>query len=558
MTELQVDPNSTGPMSKTTAAILICLVCVPIMFWNLNGRDLWAPDEPRFAQIAREMVRSGDWVVPRMNGQEVALLPPLTYWLVALPSTVAGDVTEFTARVPLAVLGLAGVFAVFCLGNRMFGCRVGLFSALILATSFKYLWQTRWLQADMVLATFDLLALLFFYWAFTAERRKWIGYHLFCICIGLAVLAKGPVGVVLPGLVILPLLTWTRSWPRIREMWVPTGIVAFLVIVLPWYVAVGLRGGGDFLHEVVIKHNFGMFFETWSHKQPIWYYVPHVFWLMMPWSLFIFPALLNPVSEEERDHRRFLLCWVVTQFVFFSISEAKQEKYLLPMLPAVAILIGKCWADYIDGHLSLRLRKVMTVLTAITAVQLIVAGPAIAVISRLKLPHILGLGVVSGAIFLAGGILLLAFLWQGRLKYALISLVVFCFVVHVLRVGWIMPSFDVLKSARDFCSKVNDFAREDEPVGIYGVKYRQIGAYCFYLDRRVKTFENEKEDFVQALLEEEMLAPDQFLCIVRDSYLPFLLGWRPNLSVLHSQRIGHRLMHLISNGKQPRKGVPGP
>ncbi|MEW6359414.1 MAG: glycosyltransferase family 39 protein [Planctomycetota bacterium] len=554
--ESPTDQTNLNFMRPAAALILVLVVSVPIMFWNLGGRDLWAPDEPRFAQIAREMVRSGDWIVPRMNGQEVALLPPMTYWLVAIPSAIAGDVTEFTARLLIAVMGLVGVFATFFLGKRMFGCRVGLFSALILATSFKYLWQARWLQADMPLAAFVTMALLFFYCGFTAERRKGLYYHLFCVCMGLAFLAKGPLGVVLPGLVIIPFLTWTWSWRRITEMRIPTGILTVLVIVAPWYMAVGLLAGKDFLREIIIKHNFGMFFETWSHKEPFHFYIPHAFWLMTPWALFLFPALFHPASEEEKNHRRFLLCWVVIQFLFFTASQAKQEKYLLPIFPAAAILIGRCWTDYIAGRLGRRLRTAMKTITGLMALLFIVAGPALAIGARVRLSFLFGHSLVLAALLLAGGIVILAFLWRNRLGWCFVLLVGSCLATHLFCAGWMMPRFNALKSAREFCNRARRVAGENDPIGIYGINYRQIGAYCFYLDRPIRIFEDENEDFVQAKMEEMFKAPTRAFCIVKDDYLPSLQG-SPNITVavLFADEVGHRRVYFTSNQKESNEGA---
>ncbi|NOZ22555.1 MAG: glycosyltransferase family 39 protein [Planctomycetes bacterium] len=560
-------------MRRRTALILILAVTAPLLFVNLGGRDFWAPDEPRFAQIAREMVRSGDWIVPRMNGQNVALLPPMTYWLVALPSALHGDVTEFTARLPMAVMGLIGVLATFTLGRRMYGTPVGVFSAVILATSFKYLWQARWLQADMPLTAFTTLAILFFYCGFHAERRKWVFYHLFCAAMGLAVLSKGPLGVVLPGLVILPYLTFTRNWGRVREMHIPTGILLFLAIVLPWYLAVGFSGGRAFLREVVIRHNFGMFFHTWSHKKPVWFYLPHVFWLTMPWALFLFPALVHIIRQKEnREQKIFLVSWMIAQFVFFTASDAKQEKYLLPLLPAVALITGKAWADYIAGTMADRIRKTMAAITLLTAGVLLLVGlvgpivPAVLVhmgkyTADIERIVITALPITS---ILIGAAIPILFILRKQTRAAFVSLVVLCVGLHLYRVGVIMPEFNLIKSARGFCTKVKRLAAPGEPIGIFGIAFRQTGAYLFYTDRPLVMFENEESQIFERGAKHFSIekfrqffeSPRRALCIVKDQYLSMLkkdCEMPPRLLLEH--KVGHRMVYLISNEKGPQGPV---
>lgn len=566
-------PGPSAPELRTaTAVILLLLVALPLFLVNLGGRDLWAPDEPRFAQIGREMVRSGNWIVPRMNGLDVALLPPMTYWLVALPSALRGDVNEFTARVLIAGTALAGALATFFLGRRMYGCRVGLLSAVVLVTSFKYLWQARWLQADMPLAAFVTLALLFFYCGLTSERRKGACYHLFCVFMALGVLSKGPLGVVLPGLVIVPYLTLTRSWGRVREMRIPTGAALFVLIVVPWYIAVGLSGGRSFLYEVVVRHNFGMFFKTWSHKEPVYFYLPHIFWLMMPWALFLFPALGHVIAQKEnRGPKVFLLSWLVVQFLFFTASDAKQEKYLLPLLPAAAIVIGKGWADFIAGTMGARSRKAMLAICVATLAALVLAGlagpvaPAVLVALGKYTPEMATLTAISLPL---ASILVLAaaplfFTLRGELGRAFASLVILSMAAFLYAHGVAMDRFDSFKSARTFCKDTVEQMGPDEPLGIFGVPYRQTGAYVFYTDRplvlfetgRDLVFEEKKEQFDTKRLKEFLDSPNRALCIVCDDMIP-LLRESMKFEILLTEDVGHRRMHLISNGNPPQKGPP--
>ena len=544
-------------MKTSTALLLILLVAAPLLFVNLGGRGLWAPDEPRFAQIGREMVRSGNWIVPRMNGQDVALLPPLTYWLVAIPSRIAGDVNEFTARCLIATCGLLGVLAVFFLGKRLFGTTVGLLSALVLATSHQYLWQSRWLQSDMPLVVSVTAALTFFYHGLTSERHKRLFYRFFCLCMGLGVLAKGPLAVVLPGLVILPYIVVTRSWRRLGEMCIPTGILVFLIVVVPWYVAVGFWGGREFLHEVVVKHNFGMFFDTWSHKKPFYFYIPHIFWLTMPWALFILPAAWHVARREGRGQETaFVLCWLIVPFLFFSYSEAKQGKYLAPIFPAASIVVGKAWRDFITGAMGARMRRVMTVVTVLVAAQFLLAAPVLPLVVRHVEP-ILFVPCLGLSLFFALAVVPLVLVLRRRPAATFAAFVGLCLAVHLFRVSVVMPRFNVFKCARQVCDEIGRLADEDDAIGIFGIKYRQIGGYRFYLDRPIEVFEDEQEKLDQDTLRARFNSPQRLFVIVKDEYLSYL-ELDPAIKIEHllEFEVGHTKAHVISNGKAVEKGVP--
>ncbi|MEK7242283.1 MAG: glycosyltransferase family 39 protein, partial [Planctomycetota bacterium] len=183
-------------------ALLVSL-CIVLFFFNLGGRDLWAPDEGEYAQISQEMLDTGDWVIPRMNDQPTAQKPPLFNWAVAIISLPLGRVTEVTARLPSALGGLAGVLATYWLGKTLYGNRrTALFSALVLATTPIYFHQARWVQVDMLLCAFVTLSLSLFYYGYTNPGARQKAFLLGSFCMGLGVLTKGPMAIVLPYLTI--------------------------------------------------------------------------------------------------------------------------------------------------------------------------------------------------------------------------------------------------------------------------------------------------------------------------------------------------------------------
>ncbi|MCB7128984.1 MAG: glycosyltransferase family 39 protein, partial [Candidatus Brocadiales bacterium] len=309
-------------------SLIILVVFSLIMFFlNLGGRDLWAPDEGQYAQISQEMIETGEWIIPHLNGTPTAQKPPFFNWAVSVLSLPAGRVTELTARLPSAIMGMVGVLAVYWLGMGLFGRRTGLLSALILATSPIYFHQARWVQVDMVYSTFVCLTLVCFYYGYVNEtdRRKY--FLLGTVFMSLGTLSKGPAAIVVPGLVILLFLVLRKRLREFLTRDLLLYLVVCIILISPWYIFVYLKAGTDFAWEVIVKHNFYMFFETWSHKRPFYYYFMNLPWEFFPWIVFLPAAILNMLSkDEERDQRLFLFVWFIGMFCFFSLSQAKQGK----------------------------------------------------------------------------------------------------------------------------------------------------------------------------------------------------------------------------------------
>ncbi len=345
------------------------------MLCALSGRGFWDPDEPRFAVVAREMLERGDWIVPRFNGEPLALLPPLTYWSSALASLPAGDVTPFSARAGVGAFALLALAATAVFD----GGRAGAWAALALLASAKFLHQAQYLQADMLLVGAQTAALVGFWRAYTAERHRaaWLaaGY----VGVALGILAKGPLGALLPGAIFGLFLLWKRDLRALGRMGSAWGVPLVAALVVPWYAAACARGGEAFCRELLVKQNLTMFFDTWSHSQPVWYYALQLPWMFLPWTLALPFALrgLRPASDDTR----LLVVWVLFTFVFFSASEAKQAKYLLAITPPLAILVGR-WIARSD----LRARPAAGAVAAVLGLALLARWIAAPRADTFKLP----------------------------------------------------------------------------------------------------------------------------------------------------------------------------
>jgi 4-amino-4-deoxy-L-arabinose transferase-like glycosyltransferase len=325
---------------------LFALLAVFALAWfcNLGVRHLVKPDEGRYADIPREMVASGDWLTPRLNGYKYFEKPPLQYWATAA-SFVAFGMNEWTARLWPGLTGFLGVLLVYWAGNRLFAPPAGLLGAAVTASCTLYAIVGHLLTLDMAL-TFFMSASVFAFAVAQQEpgepgRRRWM--LLAWAAMALAVLTKGLAGVVLPVGAAGVYILLHRDWKLLSRLVLLRGGLLFLAIAAPWFVLVSLVNP-EFPHFFFIHEHFERFLTREHDRyQPPWYFLPVLLVGILPWIVSLFPALRRAwVSSRGSGFyaQRFLLVWCVVVFVFFSASDSKLVSYILPLFPALALLIG--------------------------------------------------------------------------------------------------------------------------------------------------------------------------------------------------------------------------
>lgn len=326
---------------------LLMLAVVVIWFGNLEYRKLIKPDEGRYAEIPREMVVSGDWITPRLNDLKYFEKPPLQYWATAVAYEVFGQ-HQWTSRLWAALTGLAGVLLAWFTGTRLFGREAGLYAALILGSSSLYALMAHVNTLDMGVTFFITLGIFSLLLAqqetVARSRRNWM--LLAWAAMALAVLSKGLMGVILPGAALFLYSVLNRDWRIwLRMHWVG-GLLMFLLVAAPWFVLV-MRANPEFFQFFFIHEHFERFTtKVHGRYQPWHYFVPVLLFGMLPWTLLMADALLRTWRGSAAQARtfcteRFLLVWAVFIYFFFSISSSKLPSYLLPMFPALALLMGK-------------------------------------------------------------------------------------------------------------------------------------------------------------------------------------------------------------------------
>lgn len=345
-------------MARTTAAtnfrwpfwLLLGLFAL-VWFGTLDYRHLVKPDEGRYAEISREMAINGDWVTPRLNGIKYFEKPPFQYWMTAIAYQAFG-VNEWTARLWTALSGFLGILVVWFAGARLFGRSAGTLSALFLATNLYYVALGHINTLDMGLTFFLTLSAVGFLLAQrespgTPPERYWM-----LIAWGAAagaVLSKGLIGIVIPSasLVIYSLLN--RDFTPWRRLYVLPGLLIFLCLAAPWFIAVTMRNP-EFPHFFFIHEHFQRFTSTIHRRaEPPWYFLPILLIGLVPWIPLALTGIVSacraPLRTGEFSSQRFLLVWCAFVLLFFSISGSKLPAYLLPLFPVLALLLGPFLAN---------------------------------------------------------------------------------------------------------------------------------------------------------------------------------------------------------------------
>jgi 4-amino-4-deoxy-L-arabinose transferase-like glycosyltransferase len=315
-------------------------------FAGLGRGAIGDNDEAFYAESAREMVESGDWVTPHFNYEPRFQKPALYYWLTAALFAVVGP-GEFSARFFAALAGVGLVLVTTACGRRWYDESVGLLAGAIAATSFGYFALARMSLPDLPLAFFVTCAIWAAFVA-TLERernpRKWL--LLAATAAALGFLMKGPLAVVVPALVVVPILLMERRSYNVQFSDLVIASVLFLVVAAPWYVAMWVQHGTEYLVGFFVGDNFERFATArYNDPRPWWFYAPILAGGLLPWTPLTL-AWLSPVSQFAARRRDVgtvdlrLLLWALLPLAFFTLSVGKQPRYILPVLPPVAILLA--------------------------------------------------------------------------------------------------------------------------------------------------------------------------------------------------------------------------
>ncbi|MCX8116825.1 MAG: glycosyltransferase family 39 protein [Desulfobacterota bacterium] len=546
---------------------LLLALCFVLFFVNLGQWDLWNPDEPRYAQVAREMVHRGDWILMHFNGERYGDKPPLFFWLIALSSFLWNGFTSFSVRFPSAFFATLTVLLTFLLGRRLFSTRTGFISGLVLATSLEFAYLATRANIDATLTFFTTAAFFCFvkwHWemtppsqgergdpmgpSFRQNQREGEGSLLifgFYIAMALATLTKGPVGFILPLLVSLAYLAVRRDWDGIKRMRLLPGMILFLLIVFAWYGPALLKGGKEYFNETILLHTVDRFAKGSSHIRPFYYYLYNFPADFLPWIFFLPGALAHGLSTRKEGLKReflFLLVWFAVIFLFFSLSKGKRGLYLLPLFPAVSLMVGKFWEDYISGSVRNLHPRWFTIPFHILLGLLLGLGVGVLYVVSTKFDSYLYHSLPVGFLFIGGSLALFLLCRFGK-RLALLLLIVGIMGGTIFYTqSVIFPALNPFKSARFISEEVTSRIRPGEKLAVYGIPV--IAPYSYYTGI-VPILELHKREDLLRLFQ----STERVFCLLKYREFAQMQGKEgmPEMKVIARRKVGGDDVVLVSN-----------
>ncbi len=522
-------PTGTGlPLKATASTALLALFVVAALFpaavaaW---GRDYWRPDEPDYAQHAREMVKRGDFVVPYQNGVPFPEKPILTYWAVAATTPfTGGDVTPFGSRVPSLLGGMLLVLVAIRAAAWLGAPRDRWLAGAAVAVAPIAFWQAQFLQMDALFSGLLAAALLVqLRLENDPEPRPWLalGGH---VLLGLAVLTKGPLAIAASVLVAGASVLATRSFRPVRVLFPVRAAVVVALVAAPWYVLSIHRFGWDYAYELLVRHNLVRFAAAWDHIHPFWYYAVEKIWAdFFPWTL---PALVAIVVLWKRGEVAAnprlgsVLRALGIVFVFFSLSRSKQGKYLLFLYPFLAAVLALLVARLreAEDEAALRATRVVRAILVFVAAVLVVAAVALFPVAARKAPADAGLVPWIAVPLGLGGVAALVLLARRRREIAGVAfaLVGGLWLAEAALGAKGLPALNDRKTARPLYERLRPHVAHGEPLAYASGRFRCYALVA--LDRGVAWLKTP-----EALLEWLGEHPEGWVITGKDEYDTWLV-----------------------------------
>jgi 4-amino-4-deoxy-L-arabinose transferase-like glycosyltransferase len=465
--------------------LLLAGFCGFLFFFGLNYFGLVGADEPRYAQIAREMLVRHDWITPTLGGKPWLEKPVLYYWQAMVAYRVFG-VSDWAARLPSAFDASLMIVTVY-LFLRKFRPTLELDGALITASSAGVIGFARAASTDMPIASMFTIAMLC-WWAWNESARK-LYLGMFFFFIALATLAKGPVAVALAVIILTCHALAVRDYSLIRRtLWVP-GVMLYCAIALPWFVLVQIRNPEVF-QIFILEHNLARFgTNLYHHMQPFWYYIPVMLLALLPWTVLVIWA----ISKYSRSWQRtpelslFLLIWFLAPMVLFSISRSKLPGYILPALPAGTLFLIEQMTRAKEGFR----HWVLAVHSAFAALLL---APAMLLPYLLLTHHFPGSAILAAAIsaVLAIAIFVTVKNRPGLSIVRFVTLIpVVLSVAAILKLG--APALDETLSARPVAAMISRLQADALPIVVSGVSRETEYGLHFYRNTQVYRYERGEQ-----------------------------------------------------------------
>jgi 4-amino-4-deoxy-L-arabinose transferase-like glycosyltransferase len=490
---------------ESTDWLLLAGFCGFLFFFGLAYFGLIGADEPRYAQVAREMLARHDWITPTLGGKPWLEKPPLYYWQAMLAYSIFG-VSDWAARLPSAIDATLMVVVTYLFLKR-FRPGFQLDGALMTASAAGIVGFARAASTDMPLAAMFTIVMLAWYAWYESGSRGYLA--IFYCFLALGTLAKGPLAPLLAAIVIVIFAVVKSDYSLLwRTLWIP-GVLLFCAVALPWYVAVQMKNP-EFFRIFILQHNLARFgTNLYRHKEPFWYYIPVVLLGLVPWTVFVAASLVETIRVWWAERREmlasddalnaFLVIWILVPALFFSLSQSKLPGYIVPALPAGTLLLS----EYVRRRTadSDRPSFYLIVLHSIVAVSPIV--PAL-MVQYIVLQHRIPWGRAAAISFgfaatLAIGIActLRSRLALGTLRFVTLVPVVLA-IAAILRLG--SAALDSTLSVRPLANEISHLENKPLPLAVAGVSREIEFGLAFYRNQIIGRYEQGEIPAVEHLV----------------------------------------------------------
>jgi 4-amino-4-deoxy-L-arabinose transferase-like glycosyltransferase len=470
----------------STFALLLALA-LPVYGLALGANSIWDANEAFYVETPRQMIQSGDYLNPTFNGQPRDNKPVLSYWIVAGFYQAFGE-SVAVQRAAIACGALGTILATFVIGRVLGGPLTGVLAAVIIASAPRVVFFSRRIFIDVYITCFMAAALACFVLAMRGpHRRRYLA--MMYVAIGLGILTKGPIALVLPGLVLLVWLTTERRLHDIRHLMIGWGALIVFAVAAPWWIALYLDRGWQPIYDFFITENFGRYHNAVTTERPVWFFLPVLFAdILVPWA----PLLLVPVltywrrtlrdatddTESGADAtRRLLWWWIVVIVAFFSLSSSKEDLYIYPVMPAGAALIAHVvvTTGFGASHRGVR------VILALVAAGCVAGGAALLYFFGSGYYALAAAPAAGVGLGLAGaGTLLLQVLNRGRWAVTCLAagLVVFNYLLTLI----VLPAVEAWKPPVHFRAAAQELLTPAARVAFYRMTFPSL---VYYFNRAI-------------------------------------------------------------------------